>query len=312
MTKVWARLLPVMTTHVMGLVPMTLTSPRTQPDRTRTPVQPLLTEDPPRIGRFWLRGRVVANAAGLVYAGRDDDGGIAAIAMMAEGAADDAAARERFAHAVDRLPIAVVLDRNSADDDDLALWVAVTDPDATRSEPQSETDSEPESGEVPPEVSPVARGHATDVLSAVLMDRVPHLGRVRGPDFRHHWDGRRRPGLFRLWPLPWPAALRTASRLALLLSLLTMLLLMALALLIAWLLFRNQPEVDPGPVIPNPTGTSTVTVTPSQPSTPTTGPSPTGGSPSNGPSSPTSPSNGPLPTRIPSSGGTPADPGDRF
>jgi hypothetical protein len=311
---------------------MTLTSPRTQPDRTQTPVQPLLPEDPPRIGRFWLRGRVTANAAGLVYVARDDDGGVAVIAMMAEGAADDAAARDRFAVAVDNLPAAVVLERNSADDDELALWVAVTDPDATTEsdEPEATPDHgaeqalrhAPDHGaeqapddvdEAPPEASAVAREHAAVVLSAVLMDRLPHMGRFRGPDFLHHWDGRRRPGLFRLWPLPWPAALRTASRLALLLSLLTMMLLMGLALLIAWLLFRNQPEVDPGPIIPNPTGTTTVTVTPSQPSTPTSGPSsPSTGSPTRGPSSPTSPSNGPIPTRLPTSGGTPGDPGDRF
>jgi hypothetical protein len=287
---------------------MTLTSPRTQLDRTQTPVQPLLPEDPPKIGRFWLRGRVTANAAGLVYVARDDDGGVAVIAMMAEGAADDAAARDRFAHAVDNLPPAVLLERNSADDDELALWVAVTDPDAEGDESDGPTDDE-----APPEAPAVAREHAALVLSAVLMDRLPHLGRFRGPDFLHHWDGRRRPGLFRLWPLPWPAALRTASRLALLLSLLTMMLLMGLALLIAWLLFRNQPEVDPGPIIPNPTGTATVTVTPSQPSTPTSGPSsPSTGSPTRGPSSPTSPSNGPIPTRLPSSAGTPGDPGDRF
>jgi len=283
---------------------MTVTQPRT-PARQVQPVQPLLPEDPPRIGGFWLRGRLTSNAAGLIYAGRDEDGRHAAVAIMAEGSADDGAARDRFGYAVNQLPPDVVLARNSADDDDLALWVAVTDPD--QDEPDPELDGQP------PQVTPVAHEHAAAVLSAVLMDRIPHIGRFRGPDFRHHWDGRRRPGLFRLWPLPWPASLKAASRMALVLSLLTMLLLMALALLIAWLLFRNQPEVDPGPVIPDPNGTQTVTVTPSTPPTSEPGPSPTTGSPTTIPGPSTGiPSSGQIPTQIPSSGGTPGDPGDRF
>jgi hypothetical protein len=287
----------------MGLVMMTVTQPRTSARQVR-PVRPLLPEDPPKVGEFWLRGRLTANAAGIVYAGRDETGRDAAVAMMAEGSADDAAARDRFGHAVDQLPGQAVLARNSADDDDLALWVAVTDP--------GENQPDPDLDGRPPQVTEVAHEHAARVLSAVLMDRIPHLGRFRGPDFLHHWDGRRRPGLFRLWPLPWPATLRTASRLALILSLLTMLLLMALAILIAWLLFRNQPQVDPGPVIPDPNGTATVTVTPSSP--PTSGP---GTSPSNGPTTtvpqPTTgpPSSG-LPTTIPSSGGPGGDPSDKF
>jgi hypothetical protein len=292
------------TTDVMGLVLMTVTQPRTSARQVQ-PVQPLLPEDPPKVGEFWLRGRLTANAAGIVYAGRDETGRDAAVAMMAEGSADDAAARDRFGHAADQLPADVVLARNSADDDDLALWVAVTDPGEDR--PGPDLDGRP------PQVTAAAHEHAATVLSAVLMDRIPHVGRFRGPDFLHHWDGRRRPGLFRLWPLPWPAALRTASRMALILSLLTMLLLMALAILIAWLLFRNQPEVDPGPVIPDPNGTQTVTVTPSSPQTTGPGPTPNSGSPSSVPRPSTGPpSSGQIPTGIPSSGGSPGDPGDRF
>lgn len=300
-----------MTTGVMGLGLMTVTQPRSPATTGGTgpvqPVQPLLPEDPPRIGEFWLRGRLAANAAGLVYAGQDENGRVAAVAIMAEGAADDAAARDRFGWEVNRLPPEVVLARNSADDDDLALWVATTSEDAT-----DEAEQNPEDVETDRQVPQAAYEHAATVLSAVLMDRIPHIGRFRGPDFLHHWDGRRRPGLFRLWPLPWPATLKTASRLALILSLLTMLLLMGLALLIAWLLFRNQPDVEPPPIIP-PNGTQTVTVTPTTPPTsgPGTSPNPTGTTtaprPTTGP-----PTTGPIPTRLPSSGSTPGDPGDKF
>ncbi|TWD83095.1 hypothetical protein FB561_4250 [Kribbella amoyensis] len=276
--------------------------PRLVPDAL--PLQP---EDPPRVGEYWLRGRLGANAAGYLYVARTDDGRGAVIAMMTEGSADDAAARDRFVTAVDELPGSAVLAHNDADDDDLALWVALG--------PVREDDG---SSSATDERS-IAERRGEDVLSAVLMDRIPQLGRLRGPDFRHHWENRRRPGLFRIWPLPWPAVLRPASRVALMLSLLAMALIMALAVLIAWLLFRNAPEVDPGPVIPpNTNGTATVTITPTTPPPGTTG-SPTQG-PSSSPSqtspgqtpSPTGTGTRPAPTGTPDSPGTPADPADRF
>ncbi|HEY3003813.1 MAG TPA: hypothetical protein VGJ44_15810 [Kribbellaceae bacterium] len=283
-------------------------SPATPPGaHPRVPAQPLLPEDPPRIGGFWLRGRVSSNAAGLVYAATDDEGRPVALAMMAEGAADDAAARDRFRHAVDQLPEDVVLDRNGSYDDDRALWVAMPD-----GRPAAGEAGAPADDGAPAGVSEAAREQAAAVLSAVLMDRIPHVGRWRGPDFLHYWDGRRRPGLFRLWPLPWPAILRAASRLALLFSLLTMMLLMGLAILIAWLLFRNQPQVDPGPLVPG--RTVTTTVTPSSGQTRTVSPSPTdSGSPTTRPTTPPSSSSSEgIPTRLPSSASTPTNPGDRF
>jgi hypothetical protein len=274
------------------------------PVQAAPPALPLQPEDPPRVGDFWLRGRIAATPSGYLYAGQDDAGGHAVVVMMTEGSADDAAARDRFQFAIEQLPAEVLVARNSTDDDDLALWAAIG-PVGTDDGSSSAADSRQ-----------IAERYGHDLLSAVLMDRVPHLGRFRGPDFLHYWESRRRPGLFRLWPLPWPSSLRAASRLALVLSLLTMLLLMLIALFVAWLLFRNQPEVDPGPVIPEPTGTLTVTVTPTTPppnpsptpsSGPSTGPS---GSPSTSPS-PTG-SDGTLPTTVPSPGTPGGDPGDRF
>jgi hypothetical protein len=264
---------------------------------------PLQAEDPPRVGDFWLRGRLGANAAGYLYTGSDETGRHAVIAMMTEGSSEDAAARDRFVTAVDELPVEAVLAHNDADDDDLALWAAIG-PVRTDDGSSSAADERE-----------IAERRGEDVLSAVLMDRVPQQGRLRGPDFRHYWEGRRRPGLFRIWPLPWPTALRPASRLALGLALLTMLVIMTLAILIAWFLFRNAPEVDPDPIIPNPTGTVTVTVTPTTPPPATPSPSGTGtGSPSPSGSSPTpSGSPGGSPSDSPGTGtGSPVDPGDRF
>ncbi|HEU4946203.1 MAG TPA: hypothetical protein VFT31_03510 [Kribbella sp.] len=266
---------------------------------------PLQPEDPPRVGEFWLRARLGANAAGYLYAASDDTGREAVVAMMTEGSADDAAARDRFVWAVDRLPAEAVLAHNDADDDDLALWAALG---PVRVDDGSHSAADERQ---------LAERRGEDVLSTVLMDRIPQLGRLRGPDFRHYWEGRRRPGLFRIWPLPWPAVLRPASRVALMMSLLTMMLLMLLAVLIAWLLFRNQPKVDPGPVIPVPSGTQTVTITPTTPPPGSTGPtqSPSQGSPSTGPSSPQTPGStvtGPFPTTTPGGTGSPGDPGDRF
>jgi hypothetical protein len=287
------------------LVLMTATEPRSAvPVQAIPATLPLQPEDPPRVGEFWLQARLGANAAGYLYAASDDSGREVVVAMMTEGSADDAAARDRFVWSVDQLPAAAVLGHNGDDDDDLALWVAVGPirPDDGSSSAADERQ--------------LAEVRGQDVLSMVLMDRVPHVGRFRGPDFRHYWENRRRPGLFRIWPLPWPAVLRPASRVALILSLLTMLLLMLVAMLIAWLLFRNQPEIDPGPVIPEPSGTQTVTVTPTTPPPGTNSPpTPTPSTPSGVPTTVPTPGGtgtGPFPTTPGGTDTPPSDPGDRF
>jgi hypothetical protein len=272
-------------------------APEDAPARVIPEALPLEPEDPPRVGEFWLGGRLGANAAGYLYAASDETGSNAVVAMMTEGSADDAAARDRFVTAVAELPDDAVLAHNDADDDDLALWVALG---PIRSDDGSSAASDE---------SLLAERRGEDVLSAVLMDRIPHVGRFRGPDFRHYWEGRRRPGLFRIWPLPWPNVLRPASRVALMLALATMALIMLLAVFLAWLLFRNAEPLEPEPVIPTPTGTATVTVTPTTPP-PGTPSSTTGPSPSNSPSL-TPPTGLPSGTPNPTSTGS-TDPNDKF
>jgi hypothetical protein len=255
---------------------------------------PLQPEDPPRVGEFWLRGRLGANAAGYLYTASDEAGRNVVVAMMTEGSADDAAARDRFVYAVDDLPEEAVLGHNDADDDDLALWVAVG--------PIREDDGSSAASDE----RLIAERRGEEVLSAVLMDRVPQIGKLRGPEFRHYWENRRRPGLFRIWPLPWPNALRPASRWALAFALLTMALIMVLAVFLAWLLFRHAQPLEPEPVIPTPANTATVTVTP------TTPPPGTG---SGSPSISISPSPVPsgIPTTLPTGpSGTGTNPGDKF
>jgi len=255
---------------------------------------PLQPEDPPRVGEFWLRGRLGANAAGYLYTASDEAGRNVVVAMMTEGSADDAAARDRFVYAVDDLPEEAVLGHNDADDDDLALWVAVG--------PIREDDGSSAASDE----RLIAERRGEEILSAVLMDRVPQIGKLRGPEFRHYWESRRRPGLFRIWPLPWPNALRPALRWALAFALLTMALIMVLAVFLAWLLFRHAQPLEPEPVIPTPANTATVTVTP------TTPPPGTG---TGSPSISFSPS--PVPTGIPTTlptGPSPTgtNPGDKF
>ncbi|GAA3090709.1 cell division septation protein DedD [Kribbella aluminosa] len=233
---------------------------------------PLQPEDPPRVGEFWLRGRLGANAAGFLYTAATEDGRDAIVAMMTEGSADDAAARERFVHAVDELPADAVLAHNDSDDDDLALWAAFG---PIRADDGSSAASDERL---------LAERRGEEVLSAVLMDRIPQPGKLRGPDFRHYWENRRRPGLFRIWPLPWPNALRPASRWALAFALLTMALIMVLAVFLAWLLFRHAAPLEPEPVIPTPSSTTTVTVTPTTPPPGTGSPTRTTGTPSVTPS----------------------------
>ncbi|MEU4197755.1 hypothetical protein AB0E69_38070 [Kribbella sp. NPDC026611] len=273
-------------------------TPAETPARAIPEALPLQPEDPPRVGEFWLRGRLGANAAGYLYVASDETGRDAVVAMMTEGSADDAAARDRFVTAVDELPEEAVLAHNDADDDDLALWAAIG---PIRTDDGSSAASDERL---------LAERRGEDVLSAVLMDRVPQLGRLRGPDFRHYWENRRRPGLFRIWPLPWPNALRPASRWALALALLTMALIMALAVFLAWLLFHNAQPLEPEPVIPTPTNTITITVTPTTPPPGTGGtPTTTGSTPAT--PNPTSTDTVPVPTGLPSGSASPTG-GDKF
>ena len=228
-------------------------------------MSPLEDADPPRLGAYRLEGRLSVSDAGIIYAGHDGDERVAVVLLNA-GAYQDPSARERFVSAVQRLQSTdpeQVLDRDV--DGETSPWVALAHDGAS----------------VP--------STAAGVLSEVLLDHLPPIGRVRGPDFRPYWHERRGPGFWRLWPLPWPERLSPASRLAFLVALAIMLVLAALAILLALWLFEHQP---PAPV-PLPRDPTTGTQSPTQSPTPTDSPSP---------SAPTSPS--PTPSGTPTGTGT--------
>jgi hypothetical protein len=239
-----------------------MSTPPADPDWV--PVSPLLPDDPPRVGDFWLDARIGAAESGVAYTAHSDptadaspsgatvhaDGRTAMVIVLSEGAAADAAARDRLAGVVNDMHIDTVLARGGhgqdfgrmgrkyvADEGDpvpadtalLAPWVALAY-DGT----------------------PAAAAEAARVLDEVQLATLAPQGVPSGPDYQHYWQERVKPGLVRLWPLPWPGRYDRAGWKTILVSWLLMLLLAALAVLIAILIFRNQPPQTP----PTPTGGS--------------------------------------------------------
>jgi hypothetical protein len=246
------------------------------------PVSPLLADDPPRVGDFWLDARIGAAESGVAYtahteATADAEGRTAMVIVLSEGAAADAAARDRLAGVVNDMHIDTVLARGGhgqdfgrlgrryvpdegdplpADGTLLAPWVALAY-DGTAA----------------------AADEAARVLDEVQLATLAPQGAPTGPDYQHYWQDRVKPGLVRLWPLPWPGRYDRAGWRTILVSWLLMLLLAALAVLIAILIFRNQPPQTP----PTPTGGSGSPPPQSQSGSPppqSGSPSPQSGSPS--------------------------------
>jgi hypothetical protein len=90
------------------------------------PVSPLLPSDPPKVGDFWLDARLHATPAGVAFTAHRDltsenadqnAGGLpgqgqpAMVILLSEGAAADAAARDRLAGLVNAMHIDAVLAR---------------------------------------------------------------------------------------------------------------------------------------------------------------------------------------------------------
>ncbi|HEY5846887.1 MAG TPA: hypothetical protein VIT42_08880 [Microlunatus sp.] len=238
------------------------------------PVSPVLDDDPPKVGDFWLDARLGATPSGVAFTGHDERGRTAMVILLSQGAAADAAARDRLAGVVNRLHIDTVLARGGhgqdfgrlgrkyqAEEDDpvapddrmLAPWVALAY-----------------------DGSPRAAAESKRILDEVQLAAVSPQGAPSGPDYTHYWIDKVRPGLARLWPLPWPGRYDRAGWRTILVSWLLMLLIAALAVLIAILIFRNQPPQTP----PTPTGGSG-SPPPSASASPQSG-SPQSGSPQSG------------------------------
>jgi hypothetical protein len=225
----------------------------------RVPATPLLSEDPPRIGDFWLDARLYATPAGVAFLAHRDEAGIAGqppasqpamVILLSQGAAADPAARDRLAGVVNAMHIDAVIARGGHGQDFGRL--------ARKFRSEQEDPSAPDDRIVAPWValpyagSPAAVAEAARLLDEVEIATLPPQGVPVGPGFSHYWINKVKPGLTRLWPLPWPGRFDRAGWRTILVSWLLMLLLAALAILIAILIFRNQPPQSPPP----PTGSS--------------------------------------------------------
>jgi hypothetical protein len=225
-----------------------MSTPPADPDWV--PVSPLLPDDPPRVGDFWLDARIGAAESGVAYTGHDPEGRSALVIVLSEGAAADAAARDRLAGVVNAMHIDTVLARGGHGQDfgRMARKYVGDDDDPVA----------PASGLLAPWValaydgSPAAAAEAARILDEVQLATLQPQGAPSGPDYRHYWQDQIKPGLVRLWPLPWPGRYDRAGWKTILVSWLLMLLLAAIAVLIAILIFRNQPPQVP----PTPTGGS--------------------------------------------------------
>lgn len=256
------------------------------------PVSPLLPDDPPKIGRYWLDARLHASPAGTAFTAHssEEDGNVPAmVLLLSEGAAADAAARDRLAGEVNEMHIDTVLARGGQGQDTGRLgrrFVAPDHPVAPDARPDAPWVALAYDG------SPAAAAEAQRVLDAVELAALEPLGRPAGPDYQLPWIDKVRPGLARLWPLPWPGRYDRAGWRSILVSWLLMLLLAALAVLIAILIFHNQP-----PQSPPPPAQGTGSPPPASSSPQSGSPSPQSGSPSGSTSPSPSGSGSPSPSR---------------
>jgi len=239
---------------------------------------PLLASDPPKIGDYWIDARLAAAPSGVAYVAHDQVNTSAIVILLSEGAAEDAAARDRFAGLVNQLHIDTVLARGGHGQDDGRL--------AGRFRPDTD---DPAVGDDLPNTAWVALAYdataasaaeARRILDDVALVGVPTQGRPSGPDYRLHWIDRARPGIAKLWPLPWPGRHDRAGWGSILASWLLMVLLCLLAILIAILLFQQAPLQQPPPPVPTSGSPSATASASPSPSSGSSSPSPQSASPS--------------------------------
>ena len=82
------------------------------------PLTPLLADDPPKVGDFWLDARLVSAPSGVVFAGHDEANTPVMLILLSEGASNDAAARDRLAGVVNQLHIDTVVARGGHGQDE--------------------------------------------------------------------------------------------------------------------------------------------------------------------------------------------------
>lgn len=275
---------------------------------------PLTESDPPRVDEFWLDARLGAQPSGVTYLAHDAADQPVLLLLLSEGAAGDLAARERFAGRVDALHIDDVVARGGRGQDQGRL--------ARRFRPEGDVPPSPADAPTAPWAAlasgggPASVRQATDILDDVQLAMLPQQGTPAGPDYRHYWIDRVRPGLTRLWPLPWPGRHTRAGWVSILVSWLLMVLLAALAVLIAIWIFHDDPPQAPPPPSGQTSSPQSGSPPPdsASPSPDSASPSPESGSPSPQSGSPSPDSASPSPTegspsQTPSQSGSPSPSG---
>lgn len=271
---------------------------------------PLLPSDPPRVGPYWLEARLSVGPSGVAYLAHDRMGSGAVVVRLSEGAAADAAARDRLSGLVNRLHIDTVLARGGQGQDE-GRWARKFIPE----QGLAAHDDLPESPWVALLRTDTAEDHtlAEHLLAEVELRRLGPQGTPSGPSYRHYWLNRARPGLAKVWPLPWPGRHDRAGWVSVLVSWLLTALLLLVALLMAWLLFKDMPPQTPPPPVPSSqsaSGGGSGSPSPQDSSSPTQSGSPTmSGSPSGSPSPSQGPSGEPSESR---SGGGEESPRSRL
>ena len=169
------------------------------------------------------------------------------VLLLSEGAAADAAARDRLAGEVNEMHIDTVLARGGQGQDTGRLGRRFVAPDT------------PVAPDARPDAPWVALacdgspGRCRGGSAGARRRRAGHaaaVGRPSGPDYQPPWIDKVRPGLARLWPLPWPGRYDRAGWRLILVSWLLMLLIAALAVLIAILIFHEPAPAEPAAARP--------------------------------------------------------------
>jgi len=210
------------------------------------------------IGGFWLDGRLAARASGIAFLAHEGypspppgaasqqtaEAAPVMLIVLSQGAAEDAAARDRLAGEVNKMHAETVIARGGANQDEGRLAAKYR---ADKDEPIPSDDSP-----AAPWVALAYDGsvdaiaEADRVLRSVDLSSTPPLGTMRGPSFQLPWISRTKPGNWHRWPLTWPRRTDRASWVSVLVAWLLMLVIAALALLLIILLFQIPPPPSGG------------------------------------------------------------------
>lgn len=204
--------------------------------------------------------------------------------VLSEGAANDAAARDRLAGEVNKMHVDTVVARGGRGQDEGRLAGKyrgeADDPIGPNDEPLVPWVALAWDGSVH------AVAEADRVLRSVDLSTTPLIGAPAGPDYRLHWVDDTRPGRWRLWPLQWPARKDRAGWMTIAVSWLLMLVLTALALLIVVLIFQNTPPESPQPPVPTDQQSQSSRQTPQSPQSSDSSSEPSSAKPSESSASP--------------------------